>query len=377
MVGLVALLCVPPVQDVDWWSDVGVFCASGDVEGAIRLRRRLADLKEAESNGVIRALRAICLRISQEKDAKKYVKDLAAYHLRTGATAPAGKEGHRAALAAALSIKGEVGELLALAHIDQLLKAGEPASAFEKEAKVLKLVAVKDGLATEEGALLEQVSQIKDGGEVAKRTARSRSPGMIYCAAAALIRGLDKSRKPDARRAVEILAPLKRWSKDHVELLIKLLESFTPCASCQDVQKMTCTPCDGKGKRSLHCLECGGRGSISWDSSIPKTEKREKIDQMYGLPPGRSYCPSCINRADAKRQTKDCDFCGATGRVECQRCKWIKVDFDVVGKMADCLNCSKTGFLFERVRVPCPFCHGLGGFIQPHLDPTATVGPMN
>lgn len=363
-----------PAQDPDWWADVGTL---SEPEGAVRLRRKLADVKSPQGDSLVRAFRAVCLWISQDKEGRRLLKDLATYHQRVGAAPTSNRDAHRAALSIALAIKGEVGEILALAHIDHLLKEGEPATAFEKEAKALKLVPSKDGLATEDGALLEQISQIKDGGEVMKRTARSRSPGMAYYTAAALIRSLDKTRKSYAARAVEVLAPLKRWSKNHVELLIRILESFTPCASCQDVRKVVCTPCDGRGKRSLYCLECGGRGSIEWDSSIAKTEKREKIDQMLGMPPGRSYCPSCINRDDAKRQTKDCDFCGASGRVECQRCKWIKVDFEAVGSMHDCTNCGKTGFLFERVKVPCPFCHGVGGFIQPHLDPTATVGPKN
>jgi len=365
-------------QDAGWWSDLGSFCSAGEPEDAGRLRRKISEIKDAEGDSVLRALRGILVRISIEgKDGKKLIKDLAAYHQKVGLARPAGREGHRAALQVALSIKGEVGELLALAHVDHLLGAGETPSTLEKEVKALKLVTGKDGVGTEEGTILEQVSKIRDGAEVDRIASRSREPGMIYFAGAAYVRSLDKTHKGYAKRAVEVLAPLKRWSKTHVDLLIRILEGFTACVSCQDTQKMACAACEGKGKRSLYCLECGGRGSIGWDASIPKTEKRQQIDQMMGFPPGRSYCPSCVNRADAKRQTKDCDFCGAAGRIECQRCKWVKVDFEAVGKMADCANCDKTGFLFARVRVPCPFCHGLGGFIQPHPDPTATVGPMN
>jgi hypothetical protein len=278
-----------------------------------------------------------------------------------------------------MALKDPVGPLLAMAHLDHLLATGEKPAAFEKEAKKLGLQpATNDRLATPEGAILDTVKQIASADEVARLAERSRDPGILYYTAVAYMMGMDREHRSYVGKAADKLNQLRRWAPDHAEVLLKALEGFPTCPSCKDARKIACFACGGRGKRSFSCPECGGKGTIEWDPKSEKTEKRKELDGKLGLSDTRSYCPSCLGRLQLNKwnhQTKDCDFCGTAGSVECQRCKWQVPSFAAIAKMEDCANCDKTGLMFANVLVPCTFCKGVGGFVIPSAKREATVGP--
>jgi hypothetical protein len=49
--------------------------------------------------------------------------------------------------------------------------------------------------------------------------------------------------------------------------------------------------------------------------------------------------------------------------------------YDDMVKEADCVGCEKKGYVFSNLRVPCPFCVGLGIRLKPAGAPDKRVGP--
>lgn len=347
-------------QDSGWIDK----CKTIEPSKADSIRAELGDLKT--QTGLVRATRAILLEASRRgPKGEALIKALSAHFSKLG-----DKPDHRQALAAALASAGDEAFCLAMGHAEELLASGEDAAKLAEPLKKFKVRASDGVLASEEGSALAQIKKSTDLAEIEKIALKAACPELAYVAAILALKG------GDVERAGKLLAPLKKWSPEHVEHLLDTLKQFKPCTTCKGTKQVVCQACNGTKKREIVCPECGGVGSIRWDPGMAKTPLREQNDKALGLPKDRSYCPSCLNRPEYKKQTVDCKACDAKGVVQCQRCRWQKVSIDAIGKFEPCKGCAGSGFMFEKIQHPCAFCKGLGSFLIPLACPDKKVGPV-
>jgi hypothetical protein len=280
---------------------------------------------------------------------------------------------HRKGFEVALSLDGEVGELLALAHLDHLLLSKQPVpSGISK----LKLKKRHDGtFATSDGDMIKRLSVIKDVEEIAKLSSKARNPQVRYCAVIGMVKGL--ADKPAILTKIKkALKGLVKVIPEHAGTLKSSLEAFKLCRSCRGRRVVRCEACKGRGKRVITCPQCRGEGMINWPHDMEKPMQRRLRDSALGIPMGKSYCPSCLNKDDVKQRVVDCDFCGRKGKVTCQRCKWQVIKVETIGKLQPCRNCAGSGMMFSKIAHPCRFCWGVGEFLILHKKPEATIGPL-
>lgn len=375
LVGATAVCLLPlagPAQDNrrDWIDELNEICASGDPARTESIRRDLAENKDAAIRGPVCAIRSVLLAIAtgERRDAAAQIAALGAYLDKAGDL-----RDPNTGLAAAAAIKTDAALWLALGHLDQMLAGAGDVSAH---AARLKLESLPGGrLATSDGRLLDQIRKISDGGEIEKIAARAKGNDLKYYAGVAYLKQLEKD-YGNVDKAARVFASIRKGSDPHIDAILSVLKTFKPCASCKGSKRIACFACKGAGKREVVCPQCNGNGTIAWDSKIEKSDKRKQIDQMLGLPQDKSYCPTCITRKDVTKRTDPCAFCEQKGFVECQRCKWQKATLESVGKLQPCGNCESTGFGFSKILHPCAFCKGLGEFLIPNADSSATVGPM-
>jgi hypothetical protein len=354
--GLGALLCL---QDSPWLEQ----CRGLTLPKAESLRSELADLKE--QTGLARAVRAILLYATLPgAKGEAMLKELSAHVEKVGA-----KPDPLAGLKMALGSSGDESFWLALGYLEMLIAAGQSPAKLAEEAKKIKVKTFDGGLATEEGSILATIKKSSDAAEIERSVGRAGSPELSYTAAIRLLK------LNEFEKAGRLLSQLKKWSTDHVDFLLETLKQFKPCSACRGSRQVVCQACKGTKKREIVCPECGGEGSIKWDPNTPKTPLREQNDRALRLPKDKSYCPSCLNRADVKKKIADCTLCEMKGVVTCQKCRWQKVSLEAIGKMEPCAPCAGTGSHFAKVFHPCGFCKGLGEFLIPLAAPEKRVGP--
>lgn len=355
----VAIL-VLSLQDPSWLEK----CKGLDASKAESLRYDLGDLKD--QTGLVRAVRAILVEAARRgPKGDAMLKGLSAHFDKVGAK-PDLKQG----LAAAMAGGGDEALWLALGYLEQLAAAGENPGPLAETAKKLKIKVVNGMLATEEGDLLAQMKKTTGAAEIERLAQKGGCPELTYTAVIASLKAADME------RAGRLLTPLKRWSPDHIELLIDTVKQFKPCSACKGSKTMVCTACNGTKKRKIVCPECNGVGNIKWDPNSQKTALREQNDKILGLPKDRSYCPSCLGRPDVKEKVDDCKLCEMKGTVTCQKCRWQTVSLEAIGKLEPCKACAGSGFMFTKVQHPCAFCKGVGDFLVPLAAPEKKVGPV-
>ena len=243
------------------------------------------------------------------------------------------------------------------------LSNATPGPEVDKAARALGLVVSNGKIGTAEGHAVADLNSWIASGDfdlavlAFVREHRSTDTPMVrFVWSYALLR-LVTDRKRGFERPVDALSKISTADvafRDHVAALGKSIKAAGSCGTCLGEGKVRCTNCHGKKTIIVVCVKCKGKGHTV--NSLGA--------ELLCLP-----CKGTGNSAAIV-----CDKC-KEGTFDCKQCPAPKPPpaLEDMIDAAPCADCQGRGLAFQKARVPCRPCAGLGQKLIPKADPSKVL----
>jgi hypothetical protein len=249
---------------------------------------------------------------------------------------------------------------LALAHVAEALSDPDSPLVYELPAIAESVDLVKEGgresWPTREGNLIELTHMAKDISTI--KDPLRHAYRAIYL--------FERIAKPADVAACK--AACQNIDPDLAAALKARLDAAKPCKWCSGTHSRKCDGACSDGKKQLTCSRCNGLGyMMTRGGTQPCPEQPPKELTQPKRREGESEKDFRKRIEDARRRPAknekhtwlvDCPKCQGTEKIECKDCKepWSMKKIE----SAPCESCRSSGWLIERVKLPCPDCYGIG-----------------
>lgn len=253
---------------------------------------------------------------------------------------------------------------LALAHISEALIDPESPLFYELPGKAEALDLVKEGgresWPTREGNLIELTKMAKDIPTI-------KDPLRLGYRAIYLFEHIEKPADlAPCRTAVQNASPV---DPDLMNALKARLEAAKPCKWCGGAGRRKCDNSCADGKKQLTCSRCNGLGYLMTRGGTQPCPEQPPRELTQPKKREGESDRDFRKRLDEERRRGrqniekhswlvDCPKCQGTTKIDCKDCKepWSMKRPEV----SPCDGCRSSGWLIDRVKLPCPDCYGIG-----------------